>query len=173
MSFTMKDLLAAVGGNAALVFAAWIFMTYLQARYTAAFNLYRTLIGSYRDGLEGTRKDSVAQQILLYRKRCEQMRRATSLGMVSAIFLLLALLCGGASVLFPGAVALNYVGAACILLGLSSVIGAAVYVLRENASIRRALDAELATVPELATRKASVSALRAADSDDGRSARSA
>ena len=40
------------------------------------------------------------------------MRQATNLGMVSAIFLLVALLCGGGSVLFPKAGALNYVGAA-------------------------------------------------------------
>ena len=85
-----------------------------------------------------------------YRERCEQMRRATHLGMVSAIFLLVALLCGGANVLFPNAVALKYAGATCILLGLLSVIGAAVYVLRENSSIRRALEAELATLPDLA-----------------------
>src|SRR5437763_13013925 len=125
-------------------------MTYPQGRYTAAFDVYRTLIGAYRDGLEGAQKNSVAQQISLYRERCEQMRRATHLGMVSAIFLLVALLCGGANVLFPNAVALKYAGATCILLGLLSVIGAAVYVLRENSSIRRALEAELATLPDLA-----------------------
>jgi hypothetical protein len=150
MSFTMKDLLAAVGGNAALVFAAWIFMTYLQGRYSAAFTLYRTLIGGYRDGVEGPQKESLAQQIRLYRRRCDQMRRATNLGMVSAILLLLALLCGGANVIFPDAEALKYLAAACILFGLLSVIAAAVYVLLENTSIRQALDADLATIPEIA-----------------------
>ena len=56
--------------------AAWIFLTYLHRRYTAAFNGCRTLIGAYRIGVARNR------------------------GMGAAIFLLLALLCGG-SVLFP------------------------------------------------------------------------
>lgn len=153
MSFTMKDLLAAVGGNASLVFAAWIFMTYLQGRYSAAFALYRGLVESRRDGLEGKKKDSVEAQILLYRHRCEQMRRATNLGMTSAILLITALLLGGANVLFPGAQALKYLAAVCILVGLLSVVAAAVYVLLENTTIAQALDSELATLPEVAARR--------------------
>ena len=46
----------------------------------------------------------------------------------------------------------NYIGAVCILLGLSSVIGAVVCVLLENNSTRRALATGLATVPDHAGR---------------------
>jgi hypothetical protein len=150
MSYNFSDLLKAVGGNAALVFAAWIFMTYLQGRYTAAFTVYRDLISSYRGGKLGDlERKSAAGEIRLYRRRCQLMMRATNVGMVSAIFLITALLVGAADVMFPGVPALKYIGTACVACGLVAVIISAVLVVVENTAVSDALDAELQTVPGL------------------------
>jgi hypothetical protein len=86
MDFELKDLLDAIGPSASLIFAAWIFLTFLQARYTSAYDRYRGLIEKYRAGVDDkTEKHNVADQVLLYRSRVEQMRRATNVGVVAAI----------------------------------------------------------------------------------------
>jgi hypothetical protein len=50
MDFELKDVLGAIGPSASIVFAAWIFMGFLQQRYTAAYERYRSLIEDYRNG---------------------------------------------------------------------------------------------------------------------------
>jgi hypothetical protein len=79
--FDLKDLLEAVGPTASLIFAAWIFLTFLQARYTAAYERFRALIAELRSHRgQDQRRTSLRQQILLYKRRCEQMRLATNIG---------------------------------------------------------------------------------------------
>jgi hypothetical protein len=93
--FDLKDLLQAVGPTASLIFAAWIFLSYLQARYTAAYQLYRSLIAEFRSHHEpDERRASLHAQIREYRRRCELMRRATNIGVASAIVLISALISG-------------------------------------------------------------------------------
>src|SRR4051812_36080673 len=77
MDFDTKDLLEAIGPNATLIFAAWIFLSVLQTRYNAAYEQYRGLINTFRNGdAQGERRESLISQIVLYKRRCEQMRFA-------------------------------------------------------------------------------------------------
>ncbi|HEX8605681.1 MAG TPA: DUF2721 domain-containing protein [Pseudoduganella sp.] len=149
MQFELKDVLGAVGPTASLVFASWIFMTFLQARYSAAYERYRDMIEEFRGGRDTTRRDLIGTQIKLYRKRVEQMRWATSLGLWAAICLLLALISGALDAVFKGNPVLKYVGLVGTVAGLGMVIGSALLVIVENTSIKHAMDEELKDVPEL------------------------
>jgi hypothetical protein len=55
LKFGLKDILTAVGPSASIVFAAWISMGYLQQRYSAALERYRSLIEQCRDGGQAER----------------------------------------------------------------------------------------------------------------------
>jgi hypothetical protein len=152
MDFELKDVLEAVGPNASLVFASWIFMTFLQARYTSAYDRYRSLINDYREGLDGKRKDVIQGEILLYRRRVELMRRATNLGLYAAMLLIGTLIVGALDAVFGGPPPFKYLGALCALGGLATVIWSACLVVKENTLIRQAIGGELRDIPELADR---------------------
>jgi hypothetical protein len=84
--FQLKDLLKALGPTASLIFAAWIFLSFLQSRYTTAYEHYRSFIDESRQHPNRhRRRESLRDQILEYKRRCEQMRRATNLGVIAAI----------------------------------------------------------------------------------------
>lgn len=147
MPFQLKDVLDAVGPTASLVFAAWIFLSYLQARYTAAAERYRELADNYRNGAEGNRARSVSRQILLYKRRCDLMCIATDIGVVSAMLLISALVLAAFEVVLPLHHAIAYVGTTCAIVGLLLVIAAAVCVLFENRLMQQAMQDELSDVP--------------------------
>ena len=150
MDFEMKDVLEAVGPNASLVFASWIFMTFLQARYTAAYDRYRSLVNDYRKGLDGKRKEVIQGEILLYRQRVELMRRATNLGLYAAMLLIGTLIVGALDAISGGLPFFKYLGALCALGGLGTVIWSACLVVKENTLIRKAISGEVRDIPELA-----------------------
>jgi hypothetical protein len=153
MSFELKDFLEAVGPSASLIFAAWIFLSFLQERYVSAYDRYRAMIDAYRHGEENDeRRRNVRDQILLYKQRCEQMRKATNIGVVAAITLIAALMTAGLDVMLGGTEVLNYVSSICALLGLALVIAAAIYVIAENTLIQQALDEEPSDIEDLAKR---------------------
>jgi hypothetical protein len=47
MTSQLGDILKTIGSSAAIIFAAWIFMGFLQQRYDAAVDRYRSLIASF------------------------------------------------------------------------------------------------------------------------------
>jgi hypothetical protein len=150
MQFELKDVLGAVGPTASVVFASWIFMTFLQARYSNAFDRYRDMIEEYRRGRGSDRHDLIGDQVKLYRKRVEQMRKALNLGMWAAIFLIGTLIVGALDAVFKGVPPLKYIGFCTTLVGLVLVIASAALVIVENTTIRQAMDKEIEDVPELA-----------------------
>jgi Protein of unknown function (DUF2721) len=84
------------------VFAAWIFMSFLQNRYSAAFQLYRELIQQCREGqMSYNREGNVREQVLLFKRRFELMRLATNFGLVAAILLITTLIGGIIDVVIP------------------------------------------------------------------------
>src|SRR5215210_4820578 len=100
MDFELKDLLEALGPTASLIFAAWIFLSFLQSRYTAAYERYRALISEFREGLEDARRrHNIRDEVMLYKKRVELMRRATNIGVAAAILLISTLVSAGVSVM--------------------------------------------------------------------------
>jgi hypothetical protein len=141
LSIDLKELLETIGPTASLVFAAWIFLSYLQARFEAAAVRYRELLDEFREQRASARHDSVRRQILLYKRRCTWMRRATDIGVVSAMLLIATLVIGAINVAAPNDV-LPIVAAVCAIVGLSLVIAAASLVLLENRLMQRALDDE-------------------------------
>src|SRR3982751_4395698 len=82
----LGDVLKAIGPNAAIVFAAWIFMGFLQQRYDSAIDRYREAVGDFRSNdHESGRADNLKDQILTYRHRCKLMGQATIIGLFSSI----------------------------------------------------------------------------------------
>jgi hypothetical protein len=150
MDFDLQELLKALGSNAALIFAAWIFLSFLQQRYSGAYDRYRQLIDDYRNGeRDSPHSREVHRQILLYRQRCEQMRLATQLGVWAAISIIVGLLAGAISMMVGENPVLKVIGAGGVMLGLAVVVAAALLVVRENSLIERALESEPADIPEL------------------------
>lgn len=143
----LKDVLEAIGPTASLVFAAWIFLSYLQARYTGAAERYRELADNYRKGASGDRAQSVSRQVLLYRKRCNLMRIATNIGVVSAMLLIATLVLAAVEVMFPLHPAVAWTGSCLAVVGLLLVMAAATCVLFENRLMQRAMRDELSDLP--------------------------
>jgi uncharacterized membrane protein YraQ (UPF0718 family) len=151
MSFALSDILKAIGPAASIIFAAWIFMGFLQQRYDAAVGRYRQSISDFRTGRHATdRQDNIREQILVFKHRCELMNYACQVGLLSAILLLLTLIAGGLDAIIPHSAALAVFGSVCAFAGLAMVIAGAVLVLMEASYAHRQLDAELLDVPELA-----------------------
>jgi hypothetical protein len=108
MDFDLKEVLEAIGPSAALVFASWIFLGFLEQRYVAAYERFRKLVEEYRANQSSeTRHQNLGDQIRLYRVRCDQMRTATNLGVFAAILLLTTLICGALEAIFGGIAPLN------------------------------------------------------------------
>nr|WP_314542942.1 DUF2721 domain-containing protein [uncultured Massilia sp.] len=149
MDFELKDVLAAVGPNAGLVFASWMFMHLLQGSYSSAYDHYRGLIDNYRQGAEGQRKDTIRDEIALYRRRIDCMRRATDYGLYAAMLLIGTLIIAVAHAVFKGTPFLNYAGAITTVVGLGMVIWAAELVVKENRLLKMPLDREVDDTPDL------------------------
>ena len=149
MDFELKEVLQAVGPNAGLVFASWMFMHLLQGRYTGAYERYRSLVDNYRQGADGQRKETIRDEVALYRRRIDCMRRATDFGLYAAMLLIGTLIIAVADAIFKGTSFLKYAGAATTVVGLAMVIWAAALVVKENRLIKMPLDREVDDMPEL------------------------
>ena len=151
MTFHLSEILKIVGPGAAIVFAAWIFMGFLQQRYDHALTRYTGLIEDYRSKeMGGERRDNVRDQIKIYRKRCRLMSSAILEGLVSAVLLILSLILAEAEVVVPGLAWLPALGALTVMLGFLLVILSAFTVLIEGRITHRQLDSEVLDVADLA-----------------------
>jgi hypothetical protein len=93
MNLDLANVLKVIGPAASLIFAAWIFVGFLQTRYDAAVERYRDIIETYRTSdLSGSRKSNMIDQIVHYKRHCELMSRATGCRLVSEILLIFTLL---------------------------------------------------------------------------------
>src|ERR1700712_394376 len=98
----LGEVLKAIGPNASIVFAAWIFMGFLQQRYDSAIGRYREAVGDYRSNdHEEDRAGNLKDQILTYQHRCRLMGWATLTGLVAAILLIATLIFGALDVIIP------------------------------------------------------------------------
>jgi hypothetical protein len=151
MNLDASAILKAIGPAASIVFAAWIFMGFLQQRYDAAIERYRSMIAQYRKGeVSQWRHGNIKDEILVYKRRCELMNAASVVGLISAILLILTLIAGELSIILPKEPVPQYATAGCALAGFSLVIVAAIIVIVESVITRRLLDSELLDVRELA-----------------------
>ena len=151
MTIDIASIFKAIGPAASIIFAAWIFMGFLQTRYDAAVDRYRALVGQYREGdHRDARRGNLRDSILTYKKRCEIMNVASIIGLSSAIILVLALMVGELAIAFSNVEALKLFSVGATLVGLSLVIVATSIVLYESMIIHRQLETELLDLPDLA-----------------------
>ena len=151
MTLDVQSLLHAIGPSASIVFAAWIFMGFLQQRYDTATARYMAMIERYRVGDDSaTRLGNVKDQVLVYKRRCELMSRATTLGLIAANLLILTLVFGGLDVVLPKVILIKLFGATTAFVGFALVIAACGYVIVEGRISQRQLDSELLDIPDLA-----------------------
>src|SRR3978361_700248 len=151
MNFELSDVLKAIGPAASIIFAAWIFMGFLQQRYDAAVGRYRQAISDFRTGDHPPdRHDNIRDQILVFKRRCELMNYACMAGLVAAILFLLTLIAGELDVIIPNNALLAIIGSISAFGGLMLVIAGSVLVLMEASYAHRQFDAELLDVPDLA-----------------------
>ncbi|MCX8252618.1 hypothetical protein RHAL1_03211 [Beijerinckiaceae bacterium RH AL1] len=151
MSIDLANIFKAVGPAASVIFAAWIFMAFLQTRYDAAVDRYRSLVEQYRCGDQrDTRRVNLRDSILVYKKRCEIMNIASVIGLASAVLLISSLIIGELSLALPSIDVLKIVCICGTLAGLALVIAATAIVIYESLIIHRQLEAELLDLPELA-----------------------
>src|SRR3954469_14906874 len=123
MEFALSDVLKAIGPTASIIFAAWIFMGFLQQRYDAAVERYREMIGKYREvDLSSTRRENAQDQIMRYKRRCDLMNYSCLTGLLSAVMLILTIIFAEVDVIFPGTGFVKYISSAAALLGFVLVI---------------------------------------------------
>jgi uncharacterized membrane protein YraQ (UPF0718 family) len=147
----LGDVLKAIGPNAAIVFAAWIFMGFLQQRYDSAVDRYREAVGDYRSNDHPEeRAGNLRDQILTYVRRCRLMGWATLVGLLAAILLIGSLILGAIDVIVPHNPLVAGAGIATLVGGFVLVIAAAVIVIAEGRIVHRQLQDELRDVPDLA-----------------------
>ncbi|WP_294392547.1 DUF2721 domain-containing protein [uncultured Sphingomonas sp.] len=148
----LGDVLKLIGPNAAIIFAAWIFMGFLQQRYDAAVDRYREVVGDYRSSQhEPDRASNLKKQILTYRHRCRLMAWSTLIGLVAAILLIASLMLGALEVIVPNVPAIAVSGVVAALSGFALVIVSALIVIAEGRIVSRQIDDELRDVPDLAS----------------------
>lgn len=155
MHFELKDVLNTAGPTATLVFASWIFLQYLNQRYMAAYDRYMSLIDAFRNHKDhDQRHQSLCDQIRLYKRRCQQMRLATIVGLVAAILLMLTLTTAGIEMAFGPFNFLKLCSFGCMTLALLLLIAATGIVIVENILIQHAIDSELSDIPEFTDHRA-------------------
>lgn len=147
----LTDVLKAIGPNASIIFAAWIFMGFLQQRYDGAITRYRDAVGDYRSAEhEGDRASNLKSQVLLYRRRCKLMAWATLVGLIAAILIISSLLFGALDAIAPKIPLIIISGTIAAIAGFALVIVAALIVIVEGLVVSRQIDDELRDVPDLA-----------------------
>lgn len=151
MNLDLANILKVIGPAASIIFAAWIFMGFLQVRYDSATDRYRELIEKYRTAeVSKSRKANMKDQILHYKRRCELMGYANIIGLTSANLLTITLISGGLSLAFPDDNIFKYVSLCLALIGLLLVIVATIIVMREGLITNRQIYNELLDIPDLA-----------------------
>ena len=147
----LGEVLKAIGPNASIVFAAWIFMGFLQQRNDAAIDRYRQAVGDFRSNKhEANRSDNLRSQVLAYRRRCRLMSRATFVGLVAAILLISSLVFGALDVIVPKSATITVFGSVTAIVGFILVIIAAFIVIAGGRVVERQIDDELRDVSNLA-----------------------
>jgi len=147
----LADVLKAIGPNASIVFAAWIFMGFLQQRNDAAIDRYRQAVGDFRSNEhDPSRSGNLKAQVLAYRRRCRLMSRATFVGLVAAILLISSLIFGALDVIVPNTAIIAVCGIGTAIGGFVLVIIAAFIVIAEGRIVQRQIDDELRDVTDLA-----------------------
>jgi len=158
MHFQLSDVLKAVGPTASMIFAAWIFLSFLQTRYDAAVERYRELVEGYRKA-EQSREEALRakREITVLARRCTVMSYAITVGLVSAVLLLITVIGGALDVMIPDSPVIGLVSSVSSVLGLGLVIVAAGLVIFDSVGAPGQIRQELRDVPDIEGRAAAQS----------------
>ena len=157
----LGDVLKAIGPNASIVFAAWIFMGFLQQRYDNALGRYQSAVGDYRsNNHDSQRADNLKAQVIAYRRRCRIMGRASIIGLVAAILLISSLIFSAIDAIMPNIIMITCGGILAAIIGFILVIVAALMVIVEGWIVERQIDDELRDVSILAEEAGGVAGSR-------------
>jgi hypothetical protein len=116
----------------------------------AWYQQYRELINEFRQHRErDLRRESLRDQILEYKRRCEQMKTATNIGVIAAILLIRVPVLSAINTILSQVAFLKYLTGACAIVGLLLVVWAAVLVVIENTRLQLIIDSEVSDVSEL------------------------
>jgi len=155
MTFQLSDLLKAIGPNAAIIFAAWIFLSFLQTRYDSAVNRYREYVDSYREGRHSEeRHGPLKRQIEVSSRRCTLMSRAIGFGLGSAVLFILTLIGGALDVIVPHQPVIGWISSLAAMIGLLLMIVCAAIVIFENAGASNQLKKEVEDIGDVSGRVA-------------------
>jgi hypothetical protein len=151
MNIDLSNTLKVVGPAASIIFAAWIFMGFLQQRYDSAVTQYREVIREYRENnLSNERRGNIKDQVLVYRRRCALMNAANICGLVSAVLLIITLISAEVSLTFQDLTFVKVLSIGSAMAGFGFVIIATVFVIIEGLITHRQLDSEILDIPDLA-----------------------
>jgi hypothetical protein len=116
----------------------------------AWYQQYRELINEFRQHRErDLRRESLRDQILEYKRRCEQMKTATNIGVIAAILLICVPVLSAINTILSQVAFLKYLTGPCAIVGLLLVVWAAVLVVIENTRLQLIIDSEVSDVSEL------------------------
>ncbi len=147
--YKLTDLLSAAGATIGIIIAGTIFLQFINTKYLDLSGRYRELASEYR-GVPGEhgRHGPLRSLIQRYRRRLILLNRASWISAVALLCLLVAVLLGGLSILFPPIVAFRAGGTFGLMLGLL-LIGIAVFMnLMESILARSEIGDEIADLDE-------------------------
>lgn len=150
MHADLRGILPPIGQSASLIFAAFVFMGFLQQRYNATVDRYRAIVDEYRsERIAGKRRQVIHDEIGLYKRRCELMKRGTNCALAAGMLLTATLVFSIWSSMLPNWSVFRYLGILTVIVGLVMVVVACVYVMLENAILQLVIDRELLDQPDL------------------------
>jgi len=100
--YKLTDLISSAGATIGVIIAGTIFLQFLSTKYTELFGRYSEMTSEYR-GVTGdhVRHRPLQTQIQVYRSRLVFLNRASWLGAVALLCLILTVLAGGFSMVYP------------------------------------------------------------------------
>lgn len=153
--YKLTDLLSTAGATIGIIIAGTIFLQFINTKYLDLSGRYRELASEYR-GVPGEhgRHAPLRSLIQRYRRRLVLLNRASWISAVALLCLLVAVLLGGLSILFPPIVALRAAGTFGLMLGLLLIAIAVFMNLMESIMARAEIGDEIADLDEEARQAA-------------------
>jgi|SRR5579883_589174 len=148
-SYKLTDLLNAAGATIGIIIGGTIFLQFLSSKADQLVTRYRGLTSEYRGQKpEGKRHAPLQSQISLYRRRLLLLIWASWLAGTALLFFLIAVLAGGASMLYPSVEVFKVIGTTGLALGLLLIFGGVALELWESILSRQELNEEVADLDD-------------------------
>jgi hypothetical protein len=147
--YKLTDLLSSAGATIGIIIAGTIFLQFINTKYLDLSGRYRDLTSEYR-GVPGEHGRHAPLRALIqrYRRRLVVLNRASWLAAVALLSLLIAVLIGGLSMLYPPIVAFKTAGTFSLMAGLLLIAVAVFLNLMESIMARQEIGDEIADLDD-------------------------